>query len=71
MNIKIFKTKQKTQRGVLKEIAENAKNWNFSKASGPVLKDLMKREKTETTGFENGVAIPHARSKSIINICFR
>ncbi len=31
--------------------------------TGGILKGIMKREELESTGFGNGIAVPHARRK--------
>lgn len=55
------------KEAVLKDIAATAKNSPALKAFSEeqLLNALSEREKTGSTGFENGIAIPHCRMKEL------
>ncbi|MGL5205736.1 MAG: PTS fructose transporter subunit IIABC [Metamycoplasmataceae bacterium] len=58
-----------TRDNVLKFICDNAEQKNIikKKASNKVFNSFLDRENESSTGFEDGFAIPHAVSDSIIN----
>lgn len=47
------------------KIAESCQNLNYVDEAKELYKAFLEREKESTTGFENGFAIPHARTKII------
>lgn len=49
----------------LNKIAELCKNLNYVDDAKELYKAFLERERESTTGFENGFAIPHARTKII------
>ena len=52
---------------VIRELCElHYKNNNISDLDG-YMKDILKRETQSSTGLEEGIAIPHAKSKYVIN----
>ncbi|MDQ7982640.1 MAG: PTS sugar transporter subunit IIA [Spiroplasma sp.] len=53
------------QKEVFAKIAELAKQHGFIKKEKKLIKAFKKREKESTTGFGDGFAIPHARTKDI------
>lgn len=56
-----------TKEETLKFIAQSAVDNNISKDYQSVLDGLSEREKQSTTGMENGIAIPHVSSESILH----
>lgn len=54
-----------SQKEVFATIAEIAKKLNFIDKEKKLIKAFKKREKETTTGFGDGFAIPHARTKDI------
>lgn len=55
-----------SQKEVFSKIADLAKQLNFIHKEKKLIKAFKKREKEDTTGFGDGFAIPHARSKDIL-----
>lgn len=61
----VFDNKVKTQKAVLKKIADLALSLDYITNSEELIQAFLDREQQSTTGFEDGIAIPHARIKSI------
>lgn len=55
-----------TQKDVLEEIAERAADLGVTSDKEKLAEDFEKREKEFSTGFGNGVAIPHAKSDIVV-----
>lgn len=55
----------KTQTEILAELASMAQSLDLVTDSAPLVHDYQEREKESTTGFGNGVAIPHAKSNNV------
>lgn len=53
------------QKEILSSIADLASNLNIVEDKDILVNDYLEREKESTTGFGNGVAIPHARSNNV------
>ena len=62
----IFDTDASSQKEVFSKIADLAKQLNFIRKEKKLIKAFKKREKESTTGFGDGFAIPHARTKDIL-----
>lgn len=62
----IFDTDASSQKEVFSKIADLAKQLNFIHKEKKLIKAFKKREKESTTGFGDGFAIPHARTKDIL-----
>lgn len=54
------------QHDILKALSEIAVKLGVAEKSRKIYKDYLKREKESTTGFGNGIAIPHAKSKNVL-----
>ena len=65
MKIKILKTNLTTRDGILKNISKKAIEDEIATDDKKLFKALVDREKQYTTGFQDGISIPHARIKSI------
>ncbi|NQZ66330.1 MAG: PTS sugar transporter subunit IIA [Mycoplasmatales bacterium] len=65
MKIKVLDLTCKTRDEVLETISKDALKNKFSTRSKSLLEAFKAREETGTTGFENGIAIPHARISAI------
>jgi fructose-specific phosphotransferase system IIA component len=63
----ILDIKSRNKTGVIKEIASTLKNSDKLKDYDKLLKDISVREKLNTTGIGNFVAIPHARTDAVDN----
>ena len=55
----------KTQTEILTELASMAQSLGLVTDSATLVHDYQEREKEATTGFGNGVAIPHAKSNNV------
>ncbi|MCB5220124.1 PTS fructose transporter subunit IIA [Lactiplantibacillus pentosus] len=55
----------KTQTEILTELASMAQSLGLVTDSATLVDDYQEREKESTTGFGNGVAIPHAKSNNV------
>ncbi|MFH5810987.1 PTS fructose transporter subunit IIA [Companilactobacillus sp. FL22-1] len=55
----------KNQREVLESLADMALDLKIVDNSSTLVNDYLEREKESTTGFGNGVAIPHARTDNV------
>ena len=55
-----------SQAETFKAIATKAKKLGFCNDEDALIKAFQKREKESTTGFEDGIAIPHAKTEAII-----
>ncbi len=66
MDIKILNVKGSTRDAILREISVFAEKNGISKNAETTLEEFIKREELGTTGFEDGIAIPHARNDDII-----
>lgn len=62
----IFDVEASSQKEVFAKIAEIAKQLNLINKEKKLVKAFKKREKESTTGFGDGFAIPHARTKDIL-----
>ncbi|MCP4336833.1 MAG: PTS transporter subunit EIIA [Mycoplasma sp.] len=65
MKIKVLNLTCKNRDEVLTEISKDAVENGFASSQAKLVKAFQAREKTGTTGFEDGVAIPHARIPEI------
>ena len=65
MKIKIINTNLESRNDVLEKITQVAKEENFISDSQKVFDALIERENQGTTGFADGIAIPHARINEI------
>ena len=65
MKIKIINTNLKSRNDILEKITQVAKEENFISDSQKVFEALIERENQGTTGFADGIAIPHARVNAI------
>lgn len=54
------------QKGVLSELAKKAKLLGAITNEAYLVNDYLNREQESTTGFGNGVAIPHAKSNNVV-----
>ncbi|KRK65489.1 fructose-like phosphotransferase system subunit EIIA [Companilactobacillus tucceti DSM 20183] len=54
-----------TQKEIMESLADLAFNINIINDKSELVKDYLEREEESTTGFGNGVAIPHALSNNI------
>ncbi|GBG94554.1 fructose-specific PTS system IIA component [Ligilactobacillus salitolerans] len=61
-----FDVDGQSEEEILKTLAEKASDLGATKKPKKVYKDYLRREKESTTGFGNGIAIPHAKSKSVL-----
>lgn len=61
-----FNSSVTTKEGALKFIASLAEEMGIVKSSKAYFKGLKKREKEVTTGFKDGVAIPHSKHKTVL-----
>lgn len=61
----VFDDTVKTQKSALKKIAALALSLDYITNSEELIEAFLAREQESTTGFEDGIAIPHARIKSI------
>ncbi|MGL4251985.1 MAG: PTS fructose transporter subunit IIABC [Metamycoplasmataceae bacterium] len=68
-NLFFIEIESDSRDSVLKFICDSAENNNIikKKSSNKVLQSFIDRENQTSTGFEDGFAIPHAVSDSIIN----
>ena len=66
MKIKILKTDFKNKDNILKHISKNAIKDKIALDDKKLFKALADREKEYTTGFQDGISVPHARIKSIL-----
>lgn len=55
-----------TQEEVFQLIAETAEKHGATKKPKKVVKGLKDREAQSTTGFQDGLAIPHTKSKAVL-----
>lgn len=53
------------QNEIFNSLAKLAKDKNRVKSSEQLIKDYKAREEESTTGFGNGIAIPHAKSDNV------
>lgn len=53
------------QKEVLSLIANNAEKFGYTNDANALKEDFINREKEFSTGFGNGVAIPHAKSNDV------
>lgn len=56
-----------SQEDVFAFVGEQAKQLNLCDDSSQLTHDLKEREKEQTTGLMDGIAIPHAKSASVIH----
>ena len=54
-----------TQAEILVSLAELATSLNLVVDRDSLVKDYQEREQESTTGFGNGIAIPHAKSNNV------
>ncbi|SJL83416.1 PTS sugar transporter subunit IIA [Vibrio palustris] len=57
----------KTRDEALQFIANELFNRNYISNPDKFLEDLIARESTDSTGFKDGIATPHAKSKQVKN----
>ncbi|MCC7667070.1 PTS fructose transporter subunit IIA [Liquorilactobacillus satsumensis] len=55
-----------SKKEVLDELARKAFSLNYVSDAIKLLDDLLEREEESTTGFGNGVAIPHTKSRNVL-----
>ncbi|HLS09616.1 PTS sugar transporter subunit IIA [Lentibacillus sp.] len=67
MNNIVFDSSVKTKDEALNYIAAFAEQQGVVKSPKAYYKGLKKREKEVTTGFKDGVAIPHCKHKTVIS----
>lgn len=67
MKTKIINVNLKTRDEVLRSIAQESQKDKISQKQDVVFKKLKQREEQFTTGFQDGLSIPHARDKSILS----
>lgn len=60
-----FDIKQKTKNTILQEISKRAFELKLTSNEKDLYKAFLAREDESSTGFENGFAVPHARTVSI------
>ncbi|MDT2760145.1 PTS sugar transporter subunit IIA [Enterococcus xiangfangensis] len=48
-------------------IAENAKNLNYVSSKQDCFDGLLERESQQTTGFQDGFAIPHCKNNTVVS----
>ncbi len=65
MKVKVLNLTCKTRDEVLDAISKDALKNKFASKAKPLFEAFKAREKTGTTGFEDGIAIPHARVPEI------
>ncbi len=56
-----------TKEGIITELVDLLDNEGYLKNKALFLKDIFEREKTFSTGMQNGIAIPHARSNACLS----
>ncbi len=61
MKVKVLNLTCKTRDEVLDAISKDALKNKFASKAKPLFEAFKAREKTGTTGFEDGIAIPNAR----------
>ncbi len=61
--------KSKDKEGVIKELIELMKEKGYVTDSDVLFRDIMRREALESTGIGLGIAIPHARSAGVKEMC--
>ena len=66
MKISILETNLKTKNEILDFLSKQAVKDGVATNVKKLYKALLAREKEFSTGFENGIAIPHARISSIV-----
>ncbi len=62
----ILSVKGTSQKDILSAFAKQAKDLGYVRDEEECYHDLVNRELESTTGFGNGIAIPHARSTNVM-----
>lgn len=62
----LFDEKSSTQDEAFERIAELANELGFVTSSASFERDLKEREAEATTGFKDGIAIPHGKSNDVL-----
>lgn len=62
----LFDHESKTQEDAFKFLADNVNRLGYSNAADSFFTGLVNREKESTTGFKNGIAIPHSNDDSVL-----
>src|SRR5699024_6453708 len=62
----IFEETAKTQDEVFRKIAEVAYEQGFVSSVEEFYKGLLEREEESTTGFKDGIAIPHSKNHAVL-----
>lgn len=62
----LFDHESKTQEDAFKFLADNVNRLGYSNAADSFFAGLVNREKESTTGFKNGIAIPHSNDDSVL-----
>ena len=60
--------KGKTKREVIEELLDLMVSTGKIKSKALALKDCMERENYLSTGFENGLAVPHAKTEAVTEL---
>lgn len=63
----IFDETSRTQEEAFNSIAELAAKLGYVTSTETFFRDLKEREETSTTGFKDGIAIPHGKSNDVQN----
>jgi fructose-specific phosphotransferase system IIA component len=66
-NIFIIEEQLNSKEELFRVIAKEAKALNFVSTEQAAFEGLLERESQSTTGFEDGFAIPHAKTDAVIN----
>lgn len=62
----LFDHESKTQEDAFKFLASNVNRLGYSESAIGFFDGLVNREKESTTGFKNGIAIPHSNDDSVL-----
>lgn len=65
VNHVVFDENSTTQEGAFSSIAELANELGYVTSEEAFYNDLKNREKESTTGFKDGIAIPHGKSGNV------
>ncbi len=67
-NLIITNLRENKKEGVIKELLSSAASKGYIRSYNEVLDAVLSREKSMSTGFEYGVAVPHARTNTVEKI---
>jgi fructose-specific phosphotransferase system IIA component len=65
----VTELRSNTKDGVLAELVDVLAYHGRLNDRNEVLKDIFEREKTMSTGMQHGIALPHAKSEGVKDIC--